>query len=844
MTDGEKNKGKRADARHLVWLLTWVGLVAGAVVFCVTAPTLQYIRYHYEASAAQRSRIDQAIAEIQQNLVDGRRDFAEIILAPGSHDAYDSEFSAIQDAHWYKNLRKAVVDVRQDPNFQNTSDVVRLSQLLQQIPETYLDTLAWSVAVAAAESEKVAAQKKTQQTLHRIRAFFAEMEGKRRLDLALQLKRHAPKASGRSTVAHDDLVESFRVAAEYEAIANELMQLAILCEKLAAEHDVDQLVSLKDNELKATFSRLEHALERFSGDREAVRELTQELESSLFGEGCVFDDVHQTIQIGDGGVYYWQREELLGMREQSQRLRQVEEKFDAFRPVLSDLEIHFARVDAEERRGADLAGMLAWTIMIVTGIVCVCLFVILARRIAGIITQQIEDVQRNSSELERKNAEVRLLQDVAEAANKTASLAETVEFVMRRFAQHSGFPFALATFTDERGARQVVATEAWLEAGLSMDPIVASCGGDRSVNVAVRPLSFEQDDLAPQCNGPKSGVAIMMRQDMFFIYCHFISTDVDSPAEELLRLAEQVAHRLSQTLERAQANSRLKDLNSKLIDSARHAGMAEVATGVLHNVGNALNSVNTSLSFLQECTAQSSYVDLGRTLELVVKQSGSLEEFMLSHPKRQLIQPMLAELEERLRGENEKQLAEVEDLRRHIDHIKKIVAVQQSLARVQCILEPTDLVDALTKAIEWQAEGLLHHHVDVEADFPDLPLLKLDKHRVLEIFGNLLKNAMESIVEAKGTQRRVTIGVRQLAAEKIAIEVRDTGLGVKPENLNSIFSYGFTTKSNGHGFGLHSASLSAKQMGGKLEIESDGLGMGALFRLTLPYSPVMEDALA
>ncbi|UUO08203.1 HAMP domain-containing histidine kinase [Blastopirellula sp. J2-11] len=827
-----------------MWLLTGVGLIAGLIVFCVTAPTLQYIQYQYESSASQRNRIDAEIAEIERNLIDGRRDFAEIILSPEGQGPPPNDFVEIQDEPWCLELRNAVADLQKDPDFRGSEEIRQLSEQLTQIPGMYREVVSWSVSIAAAESETSKAQRRTQEALHQIRAYFDEMEGKRRLDLALKLRKHSRKSSGNLTVAHDDLVESFLDAAQFEAIGNELMQLAILCEKLAAENDVDQLVDLKDNDLKAAFSRLEHTLQRFSGDEEAVSQLAMSLRVALFGEGSVFDDAHQTIHPGDGGLYFWQREKLLGKREQGPTLQRVEEAFNAFRPVLTDLEARFAKVAEQQRRHADLVGLVAWSIMIVTGVICVCAFVFLARRIAGIITQQIKDVERKSAELEIKNSEVRLLHDVAEAANKTASLAETTEYVMRRFAEHSGFLLAMATFTNEQGARRLVATEAWKDAGLPIEPLVASCGVDPAAKLSVRPLVFDRDDRRSQYgDGLRSGIAMMIRQDAFFVHCHFLSSDIEQPSPRILRLAEHAATRLSQTLERAQANSRLQELNSKLIDSARHAGMAEVATGVLHNVGNALNSVNTCLSFLRDSTAQSSIVDLRRTLDFVTQRSGSLEEFMTSHPKRTLIFPMLSELDTRLRTENETQLAGVEDLRRHVDHIKKIVAVQQSLARVQCVLEPTDLTQVLTKAIEWQSDALRHHQVEITSDFSELPWLQLDKHRILEIFGNLLKNAIESIVEARGPQRRVHVCVRQLRNDRVTIEVKDSGIGVKPENLKSIFSYGFTTKSNGHGFGLHSASLSAKQMGGRLEIESDGIGHGALFRIVLPFVPVAEESL-
>ena len=72
------------------------------------------------------------------------------------------------------------------------------------------------------------------------------------------------------------------------------------------------------------------------------------------------------------------------------------------------------------------------------------------------------------------------------------------------------------------------------------------------------------------------------------------------------------------------------------------------------------------------------------------------------------------------------------------------------------------------------------------------------------------------------------------------IAVIDTGIGISPENLTRIFAHGFTTRKDGHGFGLHSGALAAKELGGKLSVESAGLGQGASFVLDLPFAPPKE----
>ena len=62
----------------------------------------------------------------------------------------------------------------------------------------------------------------------------------------------------------------------------------------------------------------------------------------------------------------------------------------------------------------------------------------------------------------------------------------------------------------------------------------------------------------------------------------------------------------------------------------------------------------------------------------------------------------------------------------------------------------------------------------------------------------------------------------------------DNGIGIPADNLTRIFGHGFTTRKEGHGFGLHSGALAAKELGGALTVESDGPGKGATFTLEFP----------
>jgi signal transduction histidine kinase len=86
----------------------------------------------------------------------------------------------------------------------------------------------------------------------------------------------------------------------------------------------------------------------------------------------------------------------------------------------------------------------------------------------------------------------------------------------------------------------------------------------------------------------------------------------------------------------------------------------------------------------------------------------------------------------------------------------------------------------------------------------------------------------------EGAPRRMVIRIAPAGTDRTRITVTDNGVGIPPENMARIFNHGFTTKKDGHGFGLHSGANAAKEMGGSLTAHSDGPGKGATFTLELP----------
>jgi len=183
-------------------------------------------------------------------------------------------------------------------------------------------------------------------------------------------------------------------------------------------------------------------------------------------------------------------------------------------------------------------------------------------------------------------------------------------------------------------------------------------------------------------------------------------------------------------------------------------------------------------------------------------------------------------------------LTELGHLTKHVGHIKEIVSTQQAYGRVAGLTElfaPSELVE---DAIRILGNGFDRNGIELVRDFEDVPDLYCNRHQVLQIVLNLLRNARQAICESTGGERSIRIRVRNHSSGRLRLEVRDSGAGLTARNLTRIFAHGFTTRPEGHGYGLHSAATAAQQLGGGLWAESEGLGRGAVFTLELPYKPL------
>jgi signal transduction histidine kinase len=232
--------------------------------------------------------------------------------------------------------------------------------------------------------------------------------------------------------------------------------------------------------------------------------------------------------------------------------------------------------------------------------------------------------------------------------------------------------------------------------------------------------------------------------------------------------------------------------------------------------------------------------DVRRLARLLEEHAEDLGAFLSSDPKGRMVPEFLSQMAEKLDAEQAAVLEEVSSLRRNVEHVKEIIAMQQSYARVAGVFETVDLADLLEDALRMNAGSLARHDVNVVRDYGVLPPICTDKHKVLQILVNVVRNAKYACDESGRSDKQVTL--RAINGDgRVRIAVIDNGVGIPRENLTRIFNHGFTTRKDGHGFGLHSGALAAKELGGSLTVLSEGPGLGAVFTLELPCQPSAEN---
>jgi len=288
--------------------------------------------------------------------------------------------------------------------------------------------------------------------------------------------------------------------------------------------------------------------------------------------------------------------------------------------------------------------------------------------------------------------------------------------------------------------------------------------------------------------------------------------------------------------ERKRIELKMERTHQQLLKTSRLAGMAEVATYVLHNVGNVLNSVNLLGAAIAKDIQDSQVSGVAKMADLLASKGADLGQFMTADPRGQKIPNYLKRLGDHLAQEQINLNRKVELLTDNIQHIKEIVATQHTYAKISGVLENVTLEDIVEDALRMQGEILAHHNIKLVRDYAKAPPLLVDRHKVLQILFNLLQNAKHACDKSNTAEKQIVVRIRARDDQHVEVCVLDNGIGIAPENLTRIFDQGFSTRKNGNGFGLHSSVLMAQDMSGTLKAFSAGPGRGATFILELPLT--------
>ncbi|MEM9461750.1 MAG: ATP-binding protein [Myxococcota bacterium] len=525
---------------------------------------------------------------------------------------------------------------------------------------------------------------------------------------------------------------------------------------------------------------------------------------------------------------------------------------DAFRAITKDLGSRLDGLNAALRaeRGTALADLeLLQIVVLVTGLATVGLLGFL------VVQRLFIPLGRNLQELRESQALLQAARDELEARvrSRTHQLAQANERlrsqteVLESVLQSMGEGVVVA---DADGSFQIWNQEAERITGLTAQQ--AERGGLLGARVCMRAdgqAELERHQLPIERALAGEAVAVEMRiggpgQPRWHSW---IARPLGRQADQergavavfrditARKQAEQELRRSHELLELRveERTAELREAQRQLVDTALAAGRAEVATNVLHNVGNVLSSVNVHVNVIRRGLGDRQWAALGRIARLLEEHEDALPAFVAG-PKGRRLPELCAKLAAH-QGRWQEQIGEsVGKLHEQIEHIRQIVLLQQEHAHAVELIEPTDLESLLDDALGINEGALARHQIEVIREIVGVTRVRVDKHKVLQILINLISNAKYAMEQTSAEGRRLTIRVVRPDVEHVRVSVADNGCGIRPELLTRIFQHGFTTRREGHGFGLHASALAAAEMGGSIRAHSDGPGHGACFVLDLP----------
>ena len=296
---------------------------------------------------------------------------------------------------------------------------------------------------------------------------------------------------------------------------------------------------------------------------------------------------------------------------------------------------------------------------------------------------------------------------------------------------------------------------------------------------------------------------------------------------------------------RKEIEESLVKAQNSLVDQAHKSGMAEIATGVLHNIGNILNSVNVSVEEVMRIARTSKISGLIKANSMLSDNLNNVGEFISNDTKGQKLPEYYIKIGGILEKEFDQIITESRELGDKTRMMKEVISTQQAYATASGSFTEEFQVSLLVEdALKVQKPSLTKWNVNVVKKYSNTPDVTAQKSKLLQVITNLIKNAKEAINENDdlNKHKEIVIEIDLYNDNTVYISVYDNGCGIKEENLAKIFGHGFTTKESGHGFGLHSSANAMTEMGGSLTVSSDGDQQGSCFTVSIPVADISQQS--
>ena len=366
--------------------------------------------------------------------------------------------------------------------------------------------------------------------------------------------------------------------------------------------------------------------------------------------------------------------------------------------------------------------------------------------------------------------------------------------------------------------------------GKTTDLIKRIAKGDFSMRIDVKQddeigeIANEVNKLLDQLESSISEVTMVMQAMAEGDFSKRMSSQVSGDLDKLKGHTNQSIEILSDR------TRQLNQAQQELIDKAHQAGMADIASGTLHNVGNILNSVKVSTQMIKEDLKHSNIENFKKANDLLRENLDNLEAFITKSPKGSLLLEYYLKLEDALVDEVNRFQDNLNRLMDKIDMIADVIIAQQNYAGISSLTEKYQIDAIIDDALTLQSGSIERYGIQVIKKLSETPLVPVQKAKLMHILINLIKNAKESMINSPSDNRKLTISLEQ-TEQYVQLSFQDTGVGIEPSALKKIFTHGYTTKKDGHGFGLHSCANYMAEMGGKIWATSEGLNKGSTFVL-------------